>query len=57
MKTTVFMREGGVSNSSIMNRIKANREDREAWKLNQLRPYPFTIFLKPLRKLNQFLFK
>lgn len=51
----VRMRMGGVSNSSLWNRIEANKEDRKAWKLNQLKPYPFTLILKPLRKLKQFL--
>ena len=52
-ETTIVMREGGVSNVSLSNRIRANREDRLAWKLNGLRPYFFTLLLKPLRKLIQ----
>lgn len=51
----VKMRAGGVSNSSFMNRIRANREDRKAWKINELHPYFFTLYLKPLRKILQFL--
>ena len=51
----VKMRAGGNSNASLKNRIKANREDREAWRLNQLNPYFFTIPLKPIRKLAQYL--
>jgi glycosyltransferase involved in cell wall biosynthesis len=50
----VRMRAGGVSNASWKNRLRANQEDRLAWKLNQLRPYFFTLTLKPLRKLVQF---
>lgn len=50
----VKMRVGGVSNNSWKNRIKANQEDRQAWKINGLKPYFFTLFLKPLRKLRQF---
>ncbi|HEU0063826.1 MAG TPA: glycosyltransferase family 2 protein [Flavisolibacter sp.] len=50
----VKMRTGGVSNSSFKNRIRANREDRMAWKLNNLHPYFFTLYLKPLRKVFQF---
>jgi glycosyltransferase len=46
---------GGKSNRSFKNRIKANLEDRKAWKINGLKPYCFTLFLKPLRKLNQFI--
>ncbi len=50
----VKMRTGGVSNASLRNRILANRNDRLAWKINNLKPYPWTLFLKPLRKLPQF---
>ncbi len=53
----VKMRVGGISNSSIQNRIRAHREDYKAWELNNLKPYFFTLFLKPLSKLTQFLFK
>jgi len=51
----VSMNTGGISNASFRNRIRANREDRIAWKLNGLRPYFFTLYLKPLRKITQFL--
>jgi glycosyltransferase len=51
----VKMRTGGMSNASVKNRIRANREDREAWRINGLRPYFFTLYLKPLRKITQFL--
>jgi glycosyltransferase involved in cell wall biosynthesis len=53
----VKMREGGISNASLRNRLKANREDRKAWDLNNLRPYFFTLLLKPLRKVSQFIIK
>jgi glycosyltransferase involved in cell wall biosynthesis len=53
----VKMRTGGVSNASVKNRIRANREDREAWRINGLKPYFFTLYLKPLRKITQFLKK
>lgn len=49
------MRMGGVSTASLQNRIKANYRDRLAWKVNGLHPYFFTLYLKPLRKLGQFL--
>ncbi len=49
----VRMRTGGISNSSISNRLRANRMDRKAWVINNLRPYPWTILFKPLRKLPQ----
>jgi len=50
----VKMRVGGQSNASVKNRVKANNEDRLAWKINQLKPYFFTLTLKPLRKITQF---
>jgi glycosyltransferase involved in cell wall biosynthesis len=53
-KTLVRMRAGGVSNSTLKNRWIANRNDLEAWKVNGLKPYSFTILLKPLRKILQF---
>jgi glycosyltransferase involved in cell wall biosynthesis len=51
----VHMRIGGVSTRSLANRLRANRMDRRAWRENELRPYPWTLLLKPLRKLHQFL--
>lgn len=56
-RVLVKMRAGGVSNSSIWNRLRANKEDRLAWKLNNVKPYFFTLFVKPLRKIPQFIFK
>lgn len=56
-RVTVRMRIGGVSNSSLNNRIKANREDKKAWKINGLKPKSFTFILKPLSKVSQFLNK
>lgn len=53
----VKMRTGGMSNASLQHRLRANREDREAWRLNDLDPYFFTIPLKPLRKVFQFMIK
>ncbi len=52
----IKMRVGGKSNVSLKNRIKANKEDRNAWKLNNIKPYFYTLYLKPLRKIVQ-LFK
>jgi glycosyltransferase involved in cell wall biosynthesis len=53
----VKMRTGGMSNATIRHRLRANREDREAWRINHIRPYFFTIPFKPLRKVLQFIFK
>lgn len=49
----VHMRSGGVSSASLANRLRANRMDRKAWALNGLRPYPWTLWCKPLRKVGQ----
>jgi glycosyltransferase involved in cell wall biosynthesis len=49
------MRVGGQSNVTISNRRKANVEDKRAWEMNGLKPYFFTIALKPIRKIKQFL--
>jgi glycosyltransferase len=51
----VRMRTGGVSNRSLKNRLRANRSDRAAWRVNSLSPYPWTTVLKPLRKIGQFI--
>ena len=51
----VKMRAGGVSNASLRNRVKANNEDKQAWKMNGLKPYMFTTYLKPVRKIFQFI--
>jgi hypothetical protein len=56
-KIIVKMRTGGVSNSSVKNRLRANREDHKAWRINGLKPYFFTLYLKPLRKITQFIKK
>lgn len=50
----VKMRVGGQSNKSLLNRIQANREDKKAWQLNELKPQFFTFIRKPLSKLKQF---
>jgi glycosyltransferase len=51
----IKMRTGGVSNISLKNRVLANQMDREAWRVNQLRPKPWTLFAKPIRKITQFI--
>lgn len=56
-EVTIVMRAGGISNSSLQNRLRANREDRLAWQLNDLTPYFFTFWLKPLRKVKQYISK
>jgi glycosyltransferase len=49
----VHMRRGGASNASWRARLAANRMDRQAWRVNGLRPYPWTTWVKPLRKVGQ----
>ena len=54
-ETMVRMQVGGMSNASWRNRLRAHREDWLAWSLNGLRPYPWTLAMKPLRKVGQFM--
>jgi hypothetical protein len=56
-RVVVRMRVGGVSNVSLINRLKANREDKRAWEMNGLKPKPFTLIFKPLSKVLQFVKK
>jgi len=49
----IQMRSGGASNVTFKARMKANRMDRKAWEVNGLRPYPWTLMMKPLRKVGQ----
>ena len=53
----VKMRTGGKSNSSWMNRIKANKEDALAWEKNKLKRPMFIRFNKPFQKIRQFFLK
>ena len=54
-RTLVKMRAGGASNATLSARLKANQNDRLAWTVNGLDPFWFTLWLKPLRKIGQFL--
>ena len=53
----VIMAAGGISNRSLSNRLRANLMDRRAWKLNGIKPFPWTLWLKPLRKAPQYFLK
>lgn len=53
-ETLVKMRIGGTSNASLVNRLRANRMDRLAWRVNGLKPHSWTTLLKPLSKLPQY---
>jgi len=52
----VKMRVGGVSNVSWANRLRANKMDRKAREVNGLKPYPWTLWMKPVRKIPQWIF-
>ncbi|MEQ8909274.1 MAG: glycosyltransferase family 2 protein [Vicingaceae bacterium] len=54
-RVIVKMREGGMSNTNILSRLRGNREDQKAWRINGLKPNALTFFLKPFRKVLQFL--
>ncbi|MCR9063770.1 MAG: glycosyltransferase [Cytophagales bacterium] len=53
----VTMRTGGTSTASFKNRMRANKEDRKAWQINGLKPKWYTLYMKPLSKINQFFVK
>jgi len=53
----VHMRAGGVSNSTVINRLRANANDRRAWEVNGLKPFPWTLWMKPIRKIPQYFMK
>jgi glycosyltransferase len=52
-RVIVRMRLGGISTATVAGRLRAHAGDRTAWKVNGLTPRPWTIPLKPLRKLPQ----
>lgn len=52
----VKMRIGGTSNVSLKHRLIAHRFDKKAWDINGLKPRPWTLALKPLSKIGQYLF-
>jgi glycosyltransferase involved in cell wall biosynthesis len=56
-RVIVKMRTGGMSNASLWNRLRANKEDRMAWKMNGLQPKFYTLYMKPLRKIPQFIIR
>lgn len=52
----VKMRTGGVSNGSLSKKVKVHNEDVMAWKNNNIKPNPLTLWLKPIRKIGQYIF-
>ncbi len=53
-ETIVKMRMGGISNTSFFVKLKANMEDKLAWKINDMKPGLFTTLIKPIKKLKQY---
>lgn len=53
----IKMRVGGISNRSIKNLLIKSSEDYRAWKINNLNGGFYTIMLKNLSKISQFLKK
>jgi glycosyltransferase len=51
----VYMLAGGAGNKNLDTRVKVNIEDRRAWKEVGLTPKWYTLHLKPLRKLYQYI--
>ncbi len=49
----VKMRNKGNSDGGISKRLSSLKEDYRAWKSNGLSPAPYTILLKPIRKISQ----
>ena len=52
-RVLVKMRRGGMSNVTLKNRVRANLMDRRAWRVNSLKPKPWTMWMKPLGKVGQ----
>ena len=50
----VCMTAGGKSNNGFQSRIKAVNDDKIAWKVNNMKPYFFTLIIKRLSKIPQF---
>lgn len=53
-KICTYMEAGGTSNNGLQSRIAGMNNDRLAWEKNNLKPACFTIILKKLRKIPQF---
>jgi len=56
-ETLVLMRMGGISNTSFFVKLKANMEDKLAWRINDMKPGLLTTIRKPLKKLKQYFSK
>lgn len=56
-RVLVKMRVGGKSNSSLRNRLQANREDQRAWEVNGVGVPIGLRWMKPMRKLVQYVLR
>jgi glycosyltransferase involved in cell wall biosynthesis len=54
-RVLVHMRTGGQSTKSLTNRLAAHREDYLAWWTNGVSPRWYTIAMKPVSKVRQFM--
>ncbi len=54
-KVCTYMEAGGTSNNGLQSRIVAMNNDKLAWEKNNLKPGRFTILLKKIRKIPQFI--
>ena len=54
-KVCTYMEAGGTSNNGFKSRIDGINNDKLAWEKNNLKPGKFTILLKKLRKIPQFI--
>ncbi len=54
-KVLIQMKMGGASNVTWKQRWKANHQDRLSWQMNGLTPKWYTLWMKPLRKIFQFI--
>lgn len=50
----INQRAGGHSDQGLRGKYKANREDKRAWEINNIKPRFYTIIMKPLIKIQQF---
>jgi glycosyltransferase involved in cell wall biosynthesis len=50
----VYMNAGGKSDANLKARFDAINDNRISWRVNNINPFFFTLFLKRLRKIPQF---
>ena len=53
-KVLVLMNAGGKSNENLNSRIDAIIKDKIAWRMNNIKPYFYTLLFKKLRKIPQY---